>query len=108
MKTLGLCFLFLSSVLVINAPAQEQPNAPQLNTDKAAIQKWLAHQGQPKWRGVWGGRIFFPPHGRDGFFQPLGGPEPSCVYICTSPVEGENPNSDVTSPPGYTNRVGLA
>jgi len=108
MKTLGLCFLFLSSVLVINAPALEQPNAPQLNTDKAAIQKWLAHQGQPKWRGIGGDRIFLPPDDSDGFLQPLGDQEPSCVYMRTYRVKRETRNSDVTSPAGYTTCVPVA
>ena len=45
MKTLGLWFPLLLSVLVVNASAQQQSNAPALNTDKAAIQKWLVRGG---------------------------------------------------------------
>jgi len=108
MKTLVRCFLFLSLVLVANAPAQEQSNAPQSDTDKAAIQKWLAHQGQPKWRGIGGDRIFLPPDDSDGFLQPLGDQEPSCVYMRTYRVKRETRNSDVTSPAGYTTCVPVA
>jgi hypothetical protein len=108
MKTLGLCFLFLSSVLVVNAPAQEQPNAPQLNTDKAAIQRWLASKGQTKWLGIEGDRIFLSPDDDNGFLLPLGDQEPSCVYMRTYRVKREASSSDVTRPAGYTTCVPVA
>jgi len=101
MKTLGLCFLFLSFALVVNAPAQEQPNAPQLNTDKAAIQKWLARKGQTKWLGTEGDRIFLSNDDSDGFLLPLGDQEPSCVYMRTYRMKREARGSDVTRPAGY-------
>jgi len=105
MKTLGLCFLFLLSLLVANAPAQEQSNPPGLNTDKAAIQKWLARQGQTKWPGIEGDRIFLSPDDGDGFLLPLGDQEPSCVYMRTYRVKRESRGSDVTRPAGYTTCV---
>ena len=108
MKTLGLCFLFLSSILVVQAPAQEQPNAPQLNTDKAAIQKWLARKGQTKWLGTEGDRIFLSNDDSDGFLLPLGDQEPSCVYMRTYRMKREARGSDVTHPAGYTTCVPVA
>src|ERR1700704_548180 len=105
MKTLGLYFLFLSSVLVANAPAQEQANAPQLNTDKAAIQKWLARQGQTTWPRIEEDRTFLSPDDNNGFFLPLGDREPSCVYMRTYRVKREARDTDVTRPAGYTTCV---
>ena len=108
MKTLGFCFLFLSSVLVVNAPAQELSDAPALNTDKAAIQKWLARQGQTKPPGIAGDRIFLLPDDDNGFLLPLGDQEPSCVYMRTYRVKREARGSDVTHPAGYTTCVPVA
>jgi hypothetical protein len=105
MKTLGLCFLFLSFVLVVNAPAQEQANAPQLNTDKAAIQKWLARQGQTTWPRIEDDRTFLSPEDNNGFLLPLGDQEPSCVYMRTYRVKREARDTDVTRPAGYTTCV---
>ena len=105
MKTLVRCFLFLSLVLVANAPAQEQSNAPQSDTDKAAIQKGLARQGQTRLRGIEGDRIFLSPDESDGFLEPLGDQEPGCVYMRTYRVRREARDSDVTRPAGYTTCV---
>ncbi len=44
MKTLGLCFFLLSFVMLVNAPVQAQSDRLGLNTDKDAIQKWLARR----------------------------------------------------------------
>jgi hypothetical protein len=108
MKTLGLCFLFLSSALVINAAAQEQSSAPGLNTDEAAIKKWIARQGQATWSRIEGDRTFLSPDDGNGFLQPLGDQEPSCVFMRTYRVKREARDSDVTRPAGYTTCVPVA
>jgi hypothetical protein len=98
MKTLGLCFPFLLSVLVVNASAQQQSNSPALNTDKEAIQKWLARGGQTKWQGIDSDRIMLS----------LDDNNASCVYMRTYRVKREARDSDVTRPAGYTTCVPVA
>lgn len=95
MKTLGLCFLFLSFVLVVTAPAQEQSSAPILNPDKAAIQKWLARDGQTNWPRIQG----------DRFILSLDDMETTCAYMRTYRVKREAPDSDTTRSAGYTTCV---
>ena len=82
--------------------------SPQLNTDKAAIQKWLARKGQTKWLGTEGDRIFLSNDDSDGFLLPLGDQEPSCVYMRTYRMKREARGSDVTRPAGYTTCVPVA
>jgi hypothetical protein len=105
MKTLGLCFLFLSSVLVVNAPAQQQSNAPALNTDKAAIQKWLARGGQTRWPRINSDRSIFSPDDRDSSIFSLYDREWSCAYMRTYRVKREARDSDITRAAGYTKCV---
>jgi hypothetical protein len=108
MKTLGLCFLFLSSALVVDAVAQQQSNAPALNTDKAAIQKWLARGGPAKWPRVDRDRVILSPDDRDSSILSLDDREASCVYMRTYRVKREDRDSDVTRPAGYTTCVPAA
>ena len=105
MKTLGLCFLFLSFALVVDALAQEQANAPALNTDKAAIQKWLARDGQTRWPRIHGDRGIFPPDDRDSSIFSLYDREWSCAYMRTYRVKREARDSDITRAAGYTKCV---
>jgi hypothetical protein len=108
MKTLGLCFLFLLSVLVVNASAQQQSNAPALNTDKAAIQKWLVRSGQTKWHGIDSARVILSPEDSDSSILSLDNREASCVYMRTYRVKREARDSDITRPAGYTTCVPVA
>ena len=107
MKTLGLCFLFVSSPLVVDALAQQQSNAPTLNTDKAAIQKWLV-RGQTKWHGIDSDRIILSPEDSDSSILSLDDSESSCVYMRTYRVKREARDSDITRPAGYTTCVPVA
>ena len=100
MKTLGLCFLFLSFVLFANAPVQAQSDRLGLNTDKDAIQKWLARKA-PSGRGY---RFAIPPQDNN-FVISLDELEPSCMYMRTYRVHREARDSDVTRPAGYTTCV---
>lgn len=95
MKTLGLCFLFLSSVLVVSAPAQQQSDAPTLDTNKAAIQKWLARDGQTNWPRIEGDRLILS----------FDGLETTCAYMRTYRVKRESRDSDTTRSAGYTTCV---
>ncbi|HEY1401300.1 MAG TPA: hypothetical protein VF953_06905 [Terriglobales bacterium] len=108
MKILGLCFLFLSSALVVDAPAQQEGNAPALNTDKAAIQKWLARGEQTRLPRIDSDRVILSPDDRDSSILPLGDLEPTCVYMRTYRVKREARDSDVTRPAGYTTCVPVA
>ena len=108
MKPLGLCCLFLSSVLVVDASAQQQSNSPALNTDQAAIQKWLVRGGQTKWARIDSDRIILSPGDGDGFMLSLDDNSASCVYIRTYRVKREARDSDVTRPAGYTTCVPVA
>jgi len=103
MKILGLCFLFLSSALVVDAPAQQEGNAPALNTDKAAIQKWLARGEQTRLPRIDSDRVILSPDDRDSSILPLGD-----VYMRTYRVKREARDSDVTRPAGYTTCVPVA
>ena len=104
MKTVGLCFLFLSFILLANAPAQSQSNRLGLNTDKDAIQKWLARKGQSGSPGAEGFRVVLPPQDNN-FILSLDDLEPSCMYMRTYRVQRETHDSDVTHPAGYTTCV---
>ncbi len=95
MKTLGLGFLALSFILVVNAPAQEYSDAPALNADKAAIQKWLARDGQ----------TMSPRIDDDRVLLSLDDLQPTCAYMRTYRVKREARDSDVTRPTGYTTCV---
>ncbi len=99
MKTRGLFFLFLLSfVMVVSAPAQDRRSASLLRPDNAAIQKWLARDGQTKWPRIEGNR----------FILSLGDFEPTCAYMRTYRVKREARDSDVTRPAGYTTCVPMA
>jgi hypothetical protein len=106
MKRLGLCFLLLSSVLVVVASAQQQSNLPVMNTDEAAIQNWLARD-HTKWRGIDSSRDTLLPDHSDGSMLSLAD-EPSCVYMRTYRMKRETADSDVTRPAGYTSCVPVA
>ena len=108
MKTLGLCFLFLSSALVVDALAQQQSNAPPLNIDKAGIQKWVVRGGQAKWPRVDSDRVILSPEDSDSSILSLGDRESSCVYMRTYRVKREARDSDITRPAGYTTCVPVA
>jgi hypothetical protein len=108
MKTLGLCFPLLLSVLVVNASAQQQSNAPALNTDKAAIQKWLVRGGQAKWPRVDSDRVILTPEDSDSSILSLDDRESSCVCMRTYRMKREARDSDVTHPAGYTTCVPVA
>src|SRR5712692_2267447 len=108
MKILGLCFLFLSSALVVDAPAQQEGNAPALNTDNAAIQKWLARGEQTMLPRIDSDRVVLSPDDGDGFTLSLHDNNASCVYIRTYRVKREARDSDVTRPAGYTTCVPVA
>src|SRR6266850_8223103 len=110
MKPLGLCFLFLSSVLVVDASAQKQSNLLALNTDKAAIQNWLARGGQTKWPKTDSDGIILSPDDADSdrVTLPFGDAEPTCVYMRTYRVKRDAGDSDVTRPAGYTTCVPVA
>lgn len=100
MKTLGCCFLFLTFVLFAIAPVQAQADRPGLNTDKDAIQKWLARKAQ----SGQGYRFAIPPQDNN-FVIALDDLEPNCMYMRTYRVQREGRDSDVTRPAGYTTCV---
>ena len=108
MKTLGLCFLFLSSALAVDALAQQQSNAPPLNTNMAAIQEWLARGGQTKSPQIDSDRVILSPDDSDSSILSLDDRESSCVYMRTYRVKREARDSDVTHPAGYTTCVPVA
>ena len=108
MKPLGLCFLFLSSVFVADASAQQQSNSPALNTDNAAIQKWLARGEQTMLPRIDSDRVILSPDDGDGFTLSLHDNNASCVYMRTYRVKREARDSDVTRPAGYTICVPVA
>jgi hypothetical protein len=108
MKPLGLCFLFLSSVFVADASAQQQSNSPALNTDNAAIQKWLARGEQTMLPRIDSDRVILSPDDGDGFTLSLHDNNASCVYMRTYRVKREARDSDVTRPAGYTTCVPVA
>jgi len=108
MKPLGLCLLFLLSVLVVDASAQQRSNVLALNTDKAAIQNWLARGGQTKWSKIDSDRAILSPDDRDSFTLSLDDHDASCVYMRTYRMKRETRCSDVTHPAGYTTCVPVA
>jgi len=108
MKPLGLCFLFLSSVLVVDVSAQQQSNVLALNTDKAAIQNWLARGGQTKLPKTDSDLVILSADDSDRGTLLLGDPKPICVYMRTYRVKRETGRSDVTHPAGYTTCVQVA
>jgi hypothetical protein len=108
MKPLGLCFLFLSSVFVADASAQQQSNSPALNTDNAAIQKWLARGEQTMLPRIDSDRVILSPDDGDGFTLSLHDNNASCVYMRTYRVKREARDSDITRPAGYTTCVPVA
>ena len=108
MKPLGLCFLFLSSVFVADASAQQQSNSPALNTDNAAIQKWLARGEQTMLPRIDSDRVILSPDDGGGFTLSLHDNNASCVYMRTYRVKREARDSDVTRPAGYTTCVPVA
>lgn len=108
MKPLGLCFLFLSSVFVADASAQQQSNSPALNTDNAAIQKWLARGEQTMLPRIDSDRVILSPDDGDGFTLSLHDNNASCVYMRTYRVKREARDSDVTRPAEYTTCVPVA
>jgi hypothetical protein len=89
----------------VNAPAQHQSNAPALNTDKAAIQKWLARGGQTGSPRINGDRTIFSPDDRDSSIFSLDDREWSCAYMRTYRVKREARDSDITRAAGYTKCV---
>jgi hypothetical protein len=108
MKPLVLCFLFLSSVFVADASAQQQSNSPALNTDNAATQKWLARGEQTMLPRIDSDRVILSPDDGDGFTLSLHDNNASCVYMRTYRVKREARDSDVTRPAGYTTCVPVA
>ena len=105
MKTLGLCFLFLSFALFVDALAQEQSNGPTLNTDKAAIQKWLARGEQTRLPRVNSDRVILTPEDSASSILSLDDRESSCAYMRTYRVQREGRDSDITRAAGYTKCV---
>ena len=99
MKTLGLCSLFLSFALFTPAPSVAQ-SAGLANTDKDAIQKWLAHKDQSRP----GYRFVLPPQD-NSFVISTNDLEPGCMYMRTYRVKREARDSDATRPAGYTTCV---
>src|SRR5258708_4797362 len=99
MKTLGLCSLLLFVLLAI-VPAHGQSDALTLNTNKDAIQKWLARKAQ----SGEGYQVILPPQDNN-FVISLDELEPGCMYMRTYRVKREARDSDVTRPPGYTTCV---
>jgi hypothetical protein len=108
MKPLGLCLLFLLSVLVVDASAQQRSNSPALNTDNAAIQKWMARGEQTMLPRIDSDRVILSPDDGDGFTLSLHDNNASCVYMRTYRVKREARDSDVTRPAGYTTCVPVA
>lgn len=97
MKTLGLCSLLLFVPLVI-VPTQGQSNGLRLNTNKDAIQKWLAHKGQSA------NQVILPSQDNN-FVISTDELEPGCMYMRTYRVKREARDSDSTRPAGYTTCV---
>jgi hypothetical protein len=100
MKTLGLCLLFLSFVPLASGPARAQSDGLALNTNKDAIQKWLARKAQSSE----GYQVILPPQDNN-FVISLDELEPGCMYMRTYRVKREARDSDVTRPAGYTTCV---
>lgn len=100
MKTLGLCFLFLSFVLLAIVPVQAQSDRLGLNIDKDALQKWPPRKGQSQWPMIESNDVILPSDNADGY-----NPEANCVYMRTYRVKRDARDSDLTRPAGYTTCV---
>jgi hypothetical protein len=93
MKTLGLCFMFVSSILIVAASAQ-QSDTLALNTDDAALQKWAR-----------GDQIRMPRIIDDNVILSMDDHQPACAFMRTYRVKREARDSDATRSASYTKCV---
>src|SRR5947207_14552262 len=90
MKTLGLCFMFVSSILIVGASAQ-QSDTLALNTDDAAVQKWAR-----------GDQMRTPRITDDNVILSMDDHQPACAFMRPYRVKREARDSDATRPASYT------
>jgi len=101
MKTLGLWVVMfvLSGVSpVLNAQSQKTNESPNIKTNKAAVQDWLAKVQRSQDSGIVLDRFLSESDGRDQI----------CGFMRTYRVKREGRGSDITRPAGYTTCVPLA
>lgn len=104
MKRLSLRFIFLLSGPLLVGQSEPAPGTPRINSDRAAVQKWLTRAQQSQFSQFTNGSL------RDDDMivsQELDGTE-FCAYMRTYRVKRESRGSDATRPAGYTTCVPAA
>ncbi len=95
MKTLGLCFVLISFILVASLSAQDHSQNSPKAADDAIVQLWNAHVGDSNVGRIEGGKLVISS---DSDVQ-------NCLYLRVYRMKREPKTSDATIPSGYTTCV---